>query len=72
MRVACTRTDKCRWATVELGDNMNLAYNLAMAHGITAHTAEYTWHLPRDSVVLSLLEQIELSFYTDFSEMSTL
>jgi hypothetical protein len=71
MRAVCTRSEKCRWATVEIGDNIDFAHNLAVSHGISAHPSEYTWYIPRDNV-LSPLEKIELSFYTDFSEMSTL
>lgn len=54
--------------TTPLGDNEELAHDLAAAHSITAHLDEYIWFVPRDNVpVLSLLEQIELAFYTDYS-----
>lgn len=73
MIAMCTKSDKCQWRTVELGDDFALAHELATAHTVTSHPWDYMLITGRDSVpVLSLLGEIQLSFYTDFSEESVL
>lgn len=73
MIATCVRSGKCRWRTIPLGDDFDLATDLATSHSIAAHADEYMWFVPRDSVpVLSMPEKIELSFYTDFSGESIL
>lgn len=69
----CTKDAKCQWRTVELLDDYMLAHQLATAHTMTAHPGDYLLITGRDSVpVLSLLAEIQLSFYTDFSWESIL
>ena len=66
----CTR-GKCRWRSVPIGDDFELAENLAAAHSMLSHIEKYTWFIRRDNV-LSTGELIELSFYTDYSGESVL
>lgn len=73
MIATCTKDAKCQWRTVELLDDYMLAHQLATAHTMTAHPGDYLLITGRDSVpVLSLLAEIELSFYTDYSRESIL
>lgn len=73
MIATCTKDAKCQWRTVELLDDYMLAHQLATAHTMTTHPADYLLITGRDSVpVISLLTEIELSLYTDYSRESIL
>lgn len=73
MIAACVRSGKCQWRSIELGNDLDLAHELATAHTATTHPQEYMYITQRDSVpVLSMLEEMQLAFYTDYQWESIL
>lgn len=68
--IAICHHGKCFWRTVELPEDMlSVAHHLATAHTITAHPGDYLRITGHVSVpVLSLMLEIQLSYYTDYSE----
>lgn len=73
MIAKCVRSSKCRWQTMDLGDDYHLMHVLAAAHTAVSHPEQYplvNWHVSVPE--LSLIGEIELSLYTDYSGESFL